>query len=74
MYWHIGYILALNAHLVALSAGKGGGVALIWFWFTICHLLINRSLSQLEMWHHIIIKSVQTRALSQAGGVSLLQN
>ena len=25
MYWHKSYILALNAHLVALTAGKGGG-------------------------------------------------
>jgi hypothetical protein len=38
MYWHIGYIWALNAHLVALLVGKGGGVALIWIWLIIMSL------------------------------------
>jgi hypothetical protein len=36
MYWHIGYIWVLNAHLAAQIVGKGG-VALIWLW------LINKS-------------------------------
>lgn len=44
MYWHIGYIWALNAHLVALTARKGE-VALIWLWLIIRHLLINRCVS-----------------------------
>ena len=36
MYFHIGYIRAIYAHLVAQTTGKGG-VALIWLW------LINKS-------------------------------
>ena len=37
MYWNIGCILAPNAHLVAQTARKGGGVTLICLW------LINES-------------------------------